>query len=117
MPNSASNSSANFTRICGRRRYRRQTSKDAPLVDEYLATLEDARIPITKSLALEPLPSKFTASASEPLGKLSQPQRALPQARLIGQLQKSWIATECFTLDRVSLREVPAHLKRMIRSG
>jgi len=61
-------------------------SKGAPYVDEYLSTLEKARIPVTDALALESLPSgafsgafgrggRFTMSASEPLAKLSQPHR------------------------------------------
>lgn len=68
-------------------------SKGAPYVDEYLSTLEKARIPVTDALALESLPSgafsgafgrggRFTMSASESLAKLSQPHRELLHAYL-----------------------------------
>lgn len=60
----------------------------APFVDEYLSGLENARIPLTDSRALQALPSgafggaytseaKFVMSASEPLGRVSSEQRAL----------------------------------------
>jgi hypothetical protein len=66
-------------------------SHGAPFVDEYLSTLENARIPITDALALQSLPSgafsgaysrgaTFVMSASEPIAKLLQHQRALLQA-------------------------------------
>jgi hypothetical protein len=65
----------------------------APFVDEYLSTLEDARIPVTDALALEFLPSAafsgafgrgdtFVMSASQPLAKLTQPHRDLLHAYL-----------------------------------
>ncbi len=63
-------------------------SQGAPFVDEYLSTLESARIPINDNLALQSLPTgafseayspgaKFVVSASEPIAKLSQTQRDL----------------------------------------
>jgi hypothetical protein len=68
-------------------------SHGAPLVDEYLSTLENARIPVSDALALQSLPSgafsgayapggKFVMSASEPIAKLSQPERDLLRAYL-----------------------------------
>jgi hypothetical protein len=66
----------------------------APFVDEYSSGLENARIPLTDSLALQSLPSgafggaytsatKFVMSASEPLEKVSPEQRALLQSYLL----------------------------------
>ena len=66
----------------------------APFVDEYLSGLENARIPLTDSLALQSLPSgafggaytsgaKFVMSASEPLEKVSPEERALLRSYLI----------------------------------
>jgi hypothetical protein len=72
-------------------------SHGAPFVDEYLSTLENARIPISDALALQSLPSgafsgayapgsKFVMSASEPIAKLSQPERDFLRAYLESKL-------------------------------
>ena len=66
-------------------------SQGAPLVEEYLSTLETARISTTDAIALESLPSAafsgaysrgstFVMSATEPIAKLSQTQRDLLHA-------------------------------------
>jgi hypothetical protein len=72
-------------------------SEDAPFVDEYLSTLENARIPIADARALQSLPSgafsgafgrgaTFVTSAAEPIAKVSQAQRELLQAYLQSKL-------------------------------
>jgi hypothetical protein len=74
-------------------------SKGAPYVDEYLSTLETARIPVADILALQSLPAgafsgayspgaKFVSNASEPLAKLSPPQRDLLHAYLQSMLKR-----------------------------
>ena len=74
-------------------------SKGAPYVDEYLSTLETARIPIGDLLALQSLPASafsgaytrgatFVSNASELLAKLSQPQRNLLHAYLQSMLKR-----------------------------
>jgi hypothetical protein len=74
-------------------------SQGAPFVDEYLSTLENARIPITDALALQSLPSgafsgaygraaTFVMSASEPIAKLRQTQRDLLHAYLQEKLKQ-----------------------------
>ncbi len=74
-------------------------SQGTPFVDEYLATLEHARIPITDALALQSLPSgafsgayghgtTFVMSASEPLAKLSPSQRGFLHAYLQEKLKQ-----------------------------
>jgi hypothetical protein len=63
------------------------------LVEQYLSTLESARIPVTDALALQSLPSgafggayhpgaTFVMSASEPLQKVSIEQRGLLRSYL-----------------------------------
>jgi hypothetical protein len=65
-----------------------EVERGAPFVEEYLTTLENARIPVTDDLALQSLPSgafsgayqrgaTFVMSASEPLQKVSDAQRAV----------------------------------------
>ncbi|MGB7436820.1 MAG: hypothetical protein WBR26_20405 [Candidatus Acidiferrum sp.] len=65
-----------------------EPERGAPLVEQYLATLENARIPVTDAFALQSLPSgafsgaykrgaTFVMSASEPLQKVSAVQRDL----------------------------------------
>lgn len=72
-------------------------SQDAPFVDEYLSTLENARISVADPRALESLPSgafsgaygrgsTFVVSASEVIAKVSQLQRELLQAYLESKL-------------------------------
>jgi hypothetical protein len=72
-------------------------SQGAPFVDDYLSTLENARISIAVPRALESLPSgafsgaygresKFVMSASEVIAKVSQPERELLQAYLESKL-------------------------------
>jgi hypothetical protein len=72
-------------------------SRGAPFVDDYLSTLEKARIPISNALALQFLPSgafsgayapgaNFVMSASEPIAKLSQPEHNLLRAYLESKL-------------------------------
>jgi len=72
-------------------------SQDAPFVDEYLSTLENARIPIADARVLQSLPSgafsgvfgrgdTFVTRASEPIAKVSQVQRELLQAYLNSKL-------------------------------
>ncbi len=72
-------------------------SHGAPFVEEYLSTLENARIPVSDALALQSLPSgafsgayapgaQFVMSASEPIAKLSQPERDLLRAYLESKL-------------------------------
>jgi hypothetical protein len=72
-------------------------SQGAPLVDQYLSTLENARIPISDPLALQSLPAgafggayapgdRFVMSASEPIAKLSPPERDLLRAYLESKL-------------------------------
>jgi hypothetical protein len=74
-------------------------SRGAPYVDEYLSTLETARIPIADMLALQSLPAgafsgayspgaKFVSNASEPLAKFSPPQRDLLHAYLQSMLKR-----------------------------
>jgi hypothetical protein len=74
-------------------------SQGGPFVDEYLSTLENARIPITDALALQSLPSgafsgaygrgaTFVMSASEPIAKLPQTQRDLLHAYLQEKLKR-----------------------------
>jgi hypothetical protein len=65
-----------------------QAMKGAPFVEQYLSTLENARIPVTDGRALQSLPSgafsgayqrggTFVRSASEPLQKVSDALRAV----------------------------------------
>jgi hypothetical protein len=72
-------------------------SHGAPFVNEYLSTLENPRIPASDALALQSLPSgafsgayapgaKFVMSTSEPIAKLSQPERDLLRAYLESKL-------------------------------
>ena len=73
-------------------------ARGAPFVDEYLSTLESARIPAADPLALRSLPSgaftgiayrggdKSIMSASEPIARLSEPQRTLLHAYLKSKL-------------------------------
>jgi hypothetical protein len=74
-------------------------SQGGPFVDEYLSTLENARIPIADALALQSLPSgafggaygrgaTFVMSASEPIAKLPQTQRDLLHAYLQEKLKR-----------------------------
>ncbi|HET8924123.1 MAG TPA: hypothetical protein VFN26_14135 [Candidatus Acidoferrum sp.] len=74
-------------------------SKGAPYVDQYLSALETARIPVADILALQSLPAgafsgayspgaKFVSNASEPLAKLSPPQRDLLHACLQSMLKR-----------------------------
>jgi hypothetical protein len=74
-------------------------SKGAPYVDEYLSALETARIPVGDILALQSLPAGafsgayprgaiFVSNASEPLAKLSPPQRDLLHAYLQAMLKR-----------------------------
>jgi hypothetical protein len=74
-------------------------SQGAPFVDEYLSTLETAHIPIADALALQSLPagafsgaygrgSTFVSGASEPMAKLSPPQRDLLHAYLHSKLKR-----------------------------
>jgi hypothetical protein len=69
------------------------TSQETPLVEDYLSTLENARIPLSDPLVLNFLPpgafsgaynrnAKFVISAAEPLGKISPIHRALLHAYL-----------------------------------
>ena len=62
-----------------------EIERDAPFVEEYLAALEGARIPLSDPLALQSLPAgafsgaykpgaTFVMSASEPLQKVSEAQ-------------------------------------------
>ena len=75
-----------------------EIERGAPFVEEYLLTLESARIPIADPLALTSLPggafsgaykpgAKFVMSASEPLQKISDAQRNLLHAYLQRKLQ------------------------------
>ncbi len=75
-----------------------EIERGAPFVEEYLLTLESARIPIADPLALTSLPggafsgaykpgAKFVMSASEPLQKVSDAQRNLLHAYLQRKLQ------------------------------
>jgi hypothetical protein len=75
-----------------------EIERDAPFVEEYLSTLETARIPVADPLALASLPAgafggaykpgaKFVMSASEPLQKLSDEQRDLLHAYLQRKFQ------------------------------
>jgi hypothetical protein len=70
-----------------------EPERDAPFVEEYLSTLENARIPVTDALALQSVPSSafggaykpgatFVMSASEPMQKISTAQRGLLQSYL-----------------------------------
>ncbi|MGA2301522.1 MAG: GSU2403 family nucleotidyltransferase fold protein [Candidatus Acidiferrum sp.] len=70
-----------------------EPERGAPFVEQYLATLETARIPVTHALALQSLPAgafsgaykpgaTFVMSASEPLQKVSAAQRDLLQSYL-----------------------------------
>ena len=72
-------------------------ARGALFVDLYLGTLENARIPVADPLALQSLPSgafggaygrgaTFVMSASEPIAKLSEPQREFLQAYLKSKL-------------------------------
>jgi hypothetical protein len=73
-------------------------ARGAPFVDQYLSVLENARIPVADPLALQSLPSgafsgaayrggdKSVMSASEPIAKLSEPQRTLLHAYLKSKL-------------------------------
>jgi len=65
-----------------------ELEKGAPFAEQYLSTLENARIPVTDAFALQSLPSgafsgaykpgaTFVMSASEPLQKVSAAQRDL----------------------------------------
>jgi hypothetical protein len=65
-----------------------EVERGAPFVEQYLSTLENARIPVTDGRALQLLPSgafsgayqrggTFVMSASEPLQKLSDVLRAV----------------------------------------
>lgn len=74
-------------------------ARGTQFVDEYLSSLENARIPITDFLALQSLPSgafsgayargsTFVLNASEPIGKLSQPQRDLLHSYLHSKLNQ-----------------------------
>lgn len=74
-------------------------SQGAPLVEEYLSTLETTRIPTADSIALEFLPSAafsgaysggttFVTSATEPLARLSQSERDLLHAYLQAKLKQ-----------------------------
>lgn len=76
------------------------SSQGAPFVDEYLSTLENARIPISDAIALQSLPSgafggaygrgtTFVVSASEPIAKLSPSQRGLLHAYLQEELKRA----------------------------
>jgi hypothetical protein len=67
--------------------------RGAPFVEQYLSTLENARIPVTDALALQSLPTgafggaykpgaTFVMSASEPLQKVSDAQRGLLRSYL-----------------------------------
>jgi hypothetical protein len=75
-----------------------EIARGAPFVEEYLATLEGARIPIANRLALQSLPAgafsgaykpgaTFVMSASEPLQKVSEAQRDLLHAYLQRKFQ------------------------------
>ena len=70
-----------------------EPERGAPIVEQYLATLETDRIPVTHALALQSLPAgafsgahkpgaTFVMSASEPLQKVSAAQRDLLQSYL-----------------------------------
>jgi hypothetical protein len=70
-----------------------EPERGAPFVEQYLATLEHARIPVTDAFALQSLPSgafsgaykrgaTFVMSASEPLQKVSAVQRDLLRSYL-----------------------------------
>ena len=70
-----------------------EAEKKAPFVEEYLSTLETARIPVTADYALQSLPSgafskayasasTFVMNASEPLQKVSDAERQLLRAYL-----------------------------------
>lgn len=74
-------------------------SKGAPYVDEYLSALETARIPVADILVLQSLPAgafsgaysrgaTFVSNASEPLAKLSPPQRDLLHAYLQSMMKR-----------------------------
>jgi hypothetical protein len=65
-----------------------EAERGAPFVEQYLSTLEDARIPLTDGFALQSLPSgafseayqrgaTFVLSVYEPLKKVSDAQRAV----------------------------------------
>jgi hypothetical protein len=75
-----------------------ETEKGAPFIEEYLAALEGARIPLSDPLALQSLPAgafsgaykpgaMFVMSASEPLQKVSDAQRELLHAYLRRKFQ------------------------------
>jgi hypothetical protein len=70
-----------------------ESEKKAPFVEEYLSTLENARIPVTDDHALRSLPSgafsgaytsatRFVMNASEPLQKVSDAEHQLLRAYL-----------------------------------
>jgi hypothetical protein len=91
-------------------------SKGASHVEEYLSTLETARIPIADILALQSLPARafsgayprgatFVTSASEPMSKLSPPQRDLLHAYLQSMLKR--------LRDNDSLRKKYPHTLKM----
>lgn len=76
-----------------------ESERGAPFVEQYLATLENARIPVTDALALQSVPSgafdgaykpgaRFVMGASEPLQKLSNLQRGLLQSYLESKLHE-----------------------------
>ena len=76
-----------------------EIEKGAPFVEEYLAALESARIPLSDPLALQSLPAgafsgaykpgaTFLMNASEPLEKVSDAQRNLLLACLQRKLQE-----------------------------
>lgn len=76
-----------------------EIERGAPFVEQYLSTLESARIPVTDVLALRSLPSgafggaykpgtTFVMSASEPLEKVPDSQRNLLHAYLQSKLQE-----------------------------
>ncbi len=76
-----------------------EIERGAPFVEQYLSTLENARIPVTDVLALQSLPAEafsgaykpgatFVMSASEPLEKVSDAQRNLLLAYLQRKLQE-----------------------------
>ncbi len=76
-----------------------EIERGAPFVEQYLSTLENARIPVTDVLALQSLPAEafsgaykpgatFVMSASEPLEKVSDAQCNLLLAYLQRKLQE-----------------------------
>jgi len=75
-----------------------ESEKKTPFVEEYLSTLENARIPVTDEHALQSLPSgafsgaytsatRFVMNASEPLQKVSDAERPLLRAYLQSKLK------------------------------